>query len=273
MAMREARTDTRNPVPQPRRPSEPVNGETLLADLVRVGSDERAAGRLRARIVQMYRPVVAREALRYRNRGVDSEELLQVGSLAMMKAIQGFDPSRGSRFVSYLLPMVSGEIKRHFRDTQWAVHVPRNWRDQRGALIRFVADFVHEHAREPTQSEIGAHFDLDPSETGAFINATSAYSAASLDTPRGTDEEGNEVPLASTIGSRDPDVESVVDRELLRDALSRLSQRERRAVVLSYFGELSQTTIAGYLGCSQMQVSRIIRAALDRMHAEFTDEE
>ena len=106
-----------------------------------------------------------REAGRYRNRGAGTEELNQIASLGLMKAIAGFDPRHGKRFVSYLLPTVSGETKRHFRDNLWAVHVSRTHRERRGELNRFVADFTQSRSRTPKQSEISAHFGMDDRAT------------------------------------------------------------------------------------------------------------
>ncbi|WP_460763814.1 sigma-70 family RNA polymerase sigma factor [Nocardiopsis oceani] len=235
-------------------------------------SEGETACRLRSRLVQLYRPVVIREASRFRNRGVDHEELCQVAYLGLMKAIAGFDHSFNKRFLSYLLPTVSGEIKRHFRDCVWSVHAPRSVRDRRAELNRFVAEFTRTNARSPQQSEIGAHFALDAKATGELLNAAESYSAASLDAPRPVDDEGSEEPLSSGLGEVDRELDSVVDRAALRSALSELSTRQRYVVVLSFFSEMTQLQIAGELGCSQMQVSRILRATLDRLRAELLSE-
>ncbi|GAB3696790.1 sigma-70 family RNA polymerase sigma factor [Nocardiopsis oceani] len=249
----------------------PVDGEAedMLSKLRGLPRDGSTARELRSRIAHLHTKVVFREAGRYRNRGVDTEELRQIASLGLMKAIAGFDPGHGKRFVSYLLPTVSGEIKRHFRDNVWAVHVPRSYRDRRAELNRFVVDYTQDHAKPPTQTEIGAHFGTDSRATGELINAASAYSALSLDLPQGHDEEGSEEILGDALGGADRELELVVDRTVLRSALTRLPPVQRRVVVLSYFDEKPQTEIAGLLGCSQMQVSRLLRGALDELRKEL----
>ena len=263
------RTQGRNPIPQPRRSVERREAESLLTSLSEINSDSSAAYELRTRIEQVVRPVVAKEAARFRNRGVDAEELFQVARLGLMKAIRGYDPARGVRFVSYLLPVVSGEIKRHFRDHEWSVNVPRHWREKRSELNKFVMEFTQTHAREPRRGEIAEHFGLSEAQTAEFLNAASSYSAISLETPWGTAEEGTAGTLAGTISQLDTDLESVVDRQTLRAAVNRLPQRERRALALSFFSELPQTVIAEHLGCSQMQVSRILSSAVSRLREEF----
>ena len=243
--------------------------ERLLATLHGLPDDDEEAQDLRDRIAHLHYRVVIREAGHYRNRGVDTEELRQVAAVGLMKAINGFDPYRGKRFLSYLLPTVSGEIKRHFRDNLWAVHVPRTHRDRRGELNRFVTEFTQNHARPPNQTEVGEHFGLGPRGTGELINAASAYSALSLDSPQGADGEGEEELLGNSVGGADRELESVVDRAALRHALTLLPETQRRVLLLSFFEEWPQSRIAEQMGCSQMQVSRLIRAGLTELRTEL----
>lgn len=247
--------------------------EEMLLRLRDLPPENETARKLRSRLVQLYRPVVNREASRFRNRGVDHEELCQIACLGLMKAIAGFDPSHDKRFLSYLLPTVSGEIKRHFRDSVWAVHAPRSVRDRRSELNRFVAEFTRANARAPWQSEIGAHFGLDDRATGELLNAAESYSAASLDSPRPVDGEGSEEPLSNSLGEIDRKLDSVVEREALRSVLAKIPRRQRLVVVLSFFSEMTQLQIAGKLGCSQMQVSRILRSALEQIRSELLGED
>ncbi|WP_017615946.1 SigB/SigF/SigG family RNA polymerase sigma factor [Nocardiopsis salina] len=257
----------------PHQHEESGEAEDLLLELRALPVEDETSWRLRERLVQIYRPLVNREAARFRNRGVDHEELCQIAQLGLMKAISGFDPSYNKRFLSYLLPTVSGEIKRHFRDSVWAVHAPRSVRDRRAELNRFVGEFTRIHARAPRQSEIGAHFGLDTQETGELLNASESYSAASIDTPRGMDGEGEEEPLSSGLGSNDHELDSVVDKQALRASLAELSDRQRKVVVLSFFTEMTQTQIAEELGCSQMQVSRVLRSTLDQLRSQLLEED
>ena len=246
--------------------------ERLLATLHDLPDDNEKAQDLRDRLVYLHYRVVLREAGHYRNRGVDTEELRQVAAIGLMKAINGFDPYRGKRFLSYLLPTVTGEIKRHFRDNLWAVHVPRTHRDRRGELNRFVTEFAQDHSRPPNQSEIGEHFGLGPRDSGELINAASAYSALSLDSPQGADSDGEEELLGNSVGGADPDLERVVDRTALRHALTLLPETQRRVLLLSFFEEWSQARIGKRMDCSQMQVSRLSRVALARLRDELAPE-
>ena len=249
----------------------PAEGEieTLFSALRALPSRGESARQLRARIAHFHQPVVVREAARYRNRGVDVGELRQIASIGLMKALAGFSPGPDRRFFSYLLTTVSGVIKRHFRDNLWAVHVPRAHRDRRGELNRYVADFTQEHARAPTLAEVGAHFGTDPTATGELVNGAAAYSALSLDSPTRADEEGGEEFLGNSIGGLDHELELVVDRLVLRSALIRLPEPQRTVVLLSFFEERPQTHIADRLGCSQMQVSRLLRSALATLRTEL----
>ncbi|GAB3709180.1 sigma-70 family RNA polymerase sigma factor [Nocardiopsis oceani] len=265
-------TMARNPVPTPRKPSEKWSGQALLSELGELPRDGESASRIRAEVVELYRPAALREADRYRNRGVDAEELHQVASLGLMKAIAGFDPSHNKPFLSYLLPTVSGEIKRHFRDHHWAVHAPRSCRDRRSELNRFIAEYIQHNAREPRQDEIGSHFGLNAQATGELLNGASAYSALSLDTPNGADREEDGEPLGHAIGGTDRELESVADRVTLRSAIVGLTRRQQRVVALRFWDELSQLEIARLLGCSQMQVSRILTAILSRLRSNILAE-
>lgn len=247
--------------------------ERLLATLHDLPDDEEKAQDLRDRIAHLHYRIVIREAGRYRNRGVEAEELRQVAAVGLMKAINGFDPYRGKRFLSYLLPTVTGELKRHFRDNLWAVHVARVHRDRRSELNRFVTEFTQDHARPPNQTEVGEHFGLGPRETGELINAASSYSALSLDSPQGADSEGEDGLLGNSVGAPDRELESVVDRTALRNALTLLPEVQRRVLLLSFFEEWPQTRIAAQLGCSQMQVSRLIRAGLAELRAELVPDD
>lgn len=257
----------------PRHTEDTGEAETLLTALRDDDTDSETAASLRARIAQMHRPVVVREAGRYRNRGVEVEELRQVASVGLMKAIAGFRPEHDKRFLSYLLPTMTGEIKRHFRDNLWAVHTPRPFRDRRGELHRFVVDFVQENAREPRQDEIGAHFDMDAKTTGAFLNATSSFSALSLDSPYGSDDEGDQEALGTTIGTVDRDLDLVVDKQALRKTVALLPERQRRVLSLRFVVEMTQSEIAEREGCSQMQISRLLSSSLARLREELLDDE
>ncbi|PSL00622.1 RNA polymerase sigma-28 (SigD/FliA/WhiG) subunit [Murinocardiopsis flavida] len=239
--------------------------EWLFAELARVPDHSEEAHRICARLAKIHAPVVEREARRYRDRGVAQEDLRQVARVGLMKAIRGFDPGRGKPFMSYLLPTMTGELKRHFRDNTWAVHAPRAHQERRAELNRFTTEFTQRHSRSPSLTEIGAHMGLDAKATGEMLGACSAYSALSLDRPYGTNEEGEETMLGDSIGAADPGIELAVDREALKQALVGIPPRERRILLLRFFGDQTQAQIAEAMGCSQMHVSRLLNSTLTRL--------
>lgn len=240
--------------------------EKLLARLAEARNEE-SREELRGELVQLYTPLVHREARRYRNRGEPLDDLYQVGMLGLMKAIKGFDPSFGKPFVAYLLPMVTGELKRHFRDTTWAVRVPRVHQERRGELNRVIAEFTQRKGRTPTTREIAQEMRLDLEAAIELIDASSAYSALSLDMPFG--EADDESALGDTLGCADGDLEKVVDHASLKNALDHLPERERRVVLLRFFGNKTQSEIAADVGLSQMHVSRLLAQTLRRLRREL----
>jgi RNA polymerase sigma-B factor len=238
-----------------------------LAALADHQDDEETSARIRDELVRLYMPLVRREARRYRNRGEPMDDLYQVGMLGLMKAIKGFDPSYGKPFVAYLLPMVTGELKRHFRDTTWAVRVPRVHQERRSELNRVIAEFTQKHGRTPTTREIADALEMDLESAIELIDASSAYSALSLDTPFGDTED--ESALGDTLGVADGDLETVVDKTSLKDALDRLPERERRVILLRFFGNKTQSEIAADVGLSQMHVSRLLSQTLRQLRREL----
>ncbi|TDQ53300.1 RNA polymerase sigma factor SigF [Actinorugispora endophytica] len=253
--------------PPARQPAGTGQAEKLLAALAANRKNEEARERIRGELVELYTPLVRREARRYRNRGEPMDDLYQVGMLGLMKAIRGFDPSYGKPFVAYLLPMVTGELKRHFRDTTWAVRVPRVHQEKRGELNRVIAEFTQRHGRTPTTKELAKAMDMEVEAMIELIDASSAYSALSLDMPFG--EADDESALGDTLGGVDGDLENVVDRESLKDALDRLPERERRVVLLRFFGNKTQSEIAAAVGLSQMHVSRLLSQTLRQLRREL----
>ncbi|PSL00139.1 RNA polymerase sigma-B factor [Murinocardiopsis flavida] len=222
-------------------------------------------------IVAEFAPWVARQARRYGNRGEPLDDLRQAGMVGLVKAVQGFRPSMERPFVSYATPMVVGEIKRHFRDRTWAVHVPRRLQEKRSELNRFTVEFTQRTGRAPTTTEIAESLHVDEAEAGEVVTAAAAYSTASLDMPVG-DADGGDISLGDTMGQDDAEVEGVVDREALKAAMHSLEPRDLRIVLLRFFGNKTQSEIAESVGISQMHVSRLISRALRRLRREMDPE-
>ncbi|NYE47239.1 RNA polymerase sigma-B factor [Spinactinospora alkalitolerans] len=211
-----------------------------------------------------------RIARRYRNRGEPEEDLRQVAMVGLMQAIRDFNPDFGKDFISYALPMMTGEVKRHFRDRTWAIRVPRKHQEKRAELNRVTASFTQRNGRSPTISEIAKMLEMSEEDTIELVDASTAYSALSLDVPYGADEE--EKTLGDTLGDVDADLESVVDRAALRPALAALAPRERRILLLRFAGNKTQAQIAQQVGLSQMHVSRMLSATLRKLRAELLSE-
>ncbi|MDE3724622.1 SigB/SigF/SigG family RNA polymerase sigma factor [Nocardiopsis sp. N85] len=241
------------------------SAEELLAGLKALPEGNPKAALLQERVLELYRPLLYRIARHYSGRGEPYEDLRQTAHLGLVKAIHGYDPHRGKKFISYLLPTVTGEIKRHFRDHTWAVRVPRRHQEQRGRLHRAVVEFQQRHAREPGTDELAAEMGLPEEEIRELLQASQAYSTLSLDLPDHKGEEGEGPTLEERIGREDDSYELVVERESLRPAMSCLNSRERTILHLRFFAERTQAQIADEIGCSQMHVSRLLAATLDKL--------
>nr|WP_296071504.1 sigma-70 family RNA polymerase sigma factor [uncultured Actinoplanes sp.] len=213
-------------------------------------------------------PFAGRLAHRYRGRGEPADDLEQVARLAMLKAIDGFDPQRGS-FTAYAVVTVSGELKRHFRDRTWGMHVTRRMQDLGLAVRHARAAMTADLARTPTTSEIAENLHEPAAEVAEAIAATTGYSPASLNAPA-AGADGAE--LGDLLGALDDDLEMVDNRVTMAVLLRHLSPREQRMLALRFHGNRSQVEIADELGISQMHVSRLLRATLARLReALMTD--
>jgi RNA polymerase sigma-B factor len=246
-----------------------ASADAALAEIGRLPKDDPRAAELREHVVMVYEPFARRVALKYRRHGEPYDDVRQTAMVGLLKAVHGFDPDRGSPFISYLLPTVLGEIKRHFRDHTWAMRVPRQHQENRARLRVAISNFEQDHAREPTTREIGELLGLSESEAGELLQADQAYRALSLDAPdSGGDDGGEGARPEDRLGSEDPGLALVEERESLRPALARLPERERRLLNLRFFGDKSQSEIAQELGYSQMHVSRLLASVLQRLREE-----
>ncbi len=192
------------------------------------------------------------------------EDVEQVAYLALVKAIDRFDPSRGSSFVTYAAPTIAGEIKHYFRDHSWDLHVPRRLQDHALRARRIRGELVAELGRAPRVEEIAARLDADPKSVGEALRAADARDAKSLD--RDVDRSGRSSAAATiTWGIEDHGYARVLDRAAVRAALETLSEQERQVIGLRFLCDLSQSEIGKRLGVSQMQVSRLLRRALEQV--------
>ena len=209
-------------------------------------------------------PLVRSLAARYAGRGEPLDDLVQVGSVGLIKAVDRFDVSRGVEFTSYGVPTIVGEIRRYFRDKSWAMHVPRRIKELSVRLSRVLDDLTTTLGRSPTIAELADAAAVDEEDVNDALDAAHADSTRSLDAVHGGGEQ-----LADYLAGPDPGYEGVDDRWLLSAGLDALDARERRIVELRFFEELTQSQIAAELGISQMHVSRLLRNALEVMRGSI----
>jgi RNA polymerase sigma-B factor len=226
--------------------------------------------RLRQEIATDWLPMAHRLAGRYRNRGESLDDLRQVAALGLVKAVSRYDPARGTAFESYAVPTIDGEIKRHFRDCMWSVHVPRRVQVLR-AQVRAARQDLTQRApgRAPTAAEIAEHAGLTEQEAADGMEALESFSSLSLDAQCQSPADAGPLALVDTLGAPDPALDVVLDREAVKPQLCRLPERERQILYLRFFGGMTQSMIAEQLGISQMHVSRLITRSCSTIRAEI----
>jgi RNA polymerase sigma-B factor len=249
-----------------RTSAERARARTLFAELAAGGGSE-----VRDELVRMHMPLVEYLARRFRNRGEPLEDLVQVATIGLIKSIDRFDLERGVEFSTYATPTIVGEIKRHFRDKGWAIRVPRRLQELKLTLTKATGELSQQLGRSPTVAELATHLGLQEEEILEGLESANAYSAVSLDA---TDAGDDDSPAVSdTLGMVDEALEGVEYRESLKPLLDRLPAREKKILVLRFFGNMTQSQIAGELGISQMHVSRLLARTLTQLRdGLLTDE-
>ncbi|MFI7094247.1 RNA polymerase sigma factor SigF [Streptomyces lydicus] len=223
-------------------------------------------------LIEMNMSMVRYVARRYRNRGDDMEDIVQVGTIGLIKAIDRFDLTREVEFSTFAVPYILGEIKRFFRDTGWAVHVPRRLQELRSELAKAKEQLHIRLDRDPTVRELAAHLNLSEEEVIEGIVAANGYTAGSLDTPTDPDPSDQGRALADVLGEDDPGMETVEDLHTLAPLLRKLDERERQLIELRYGQEMTQSQIGAELGVSQMHVSRLLSRTLSKLRAGMLTE-
>ena len=231
--------------------------DRLFARL-RTGFDPRA----REELVRRYMPLAGKLASRYMNPYEPFDDLLQVASLGLLGAIDRFDAERGVGFPSFAIPTILGELKRYFRSTGWSAHVPRGAQELAMRVDRGSRQIQARTGRPPSVAELEDHLSMSTEDVLTGLEAGSAHYSVSLDAPvASTGQDSEPEPLASTIGDADEALGLVEARVSVAAAMKRLPRLEREALSLRIGADLKQTEIAAQLGCSQMQVSRLLRRA------------
>ncbi len=255
--------DQRHGSGHPDETNDRARARELFAQLVAMPDRTPERAEIRDQLVRMHLPLVEYLARRFRNRGEPLDDLTQVATIGLIKSVDRFDPERGVEFSTYATPTIVGEIKRHFRDKGWAIRVPRRLQELKLSLTKATSELSQTLGRSPTVSEIAAHLQMTEEEVLEGLESANAYSAVSLDAPDSGDDEAPAV--ADTLGVQDESLEGVEYRESLKPLLEKLPPREKRILLLRFFGNMTQSQIAAELGISQMHVSRLLARTLAQL--------
>ncbi|NKQ57171.1 SigB/SigF/SigG family RNA polymerase sigma factor [Amycolatopsis sp. K13G38] len=252
------------------------NGDTdeklaKFADLAATAPGDPRRERLRSDLVTEYLSVAEHIARRFSGRGESYDDLVQVARVGLINAVDRFEPDRGSDFLSFAVPTIMGEVRRHFRDASWSVRVPRRLKELHLQIGQVSGELGQRLGRAPTPTEIARELDLTVDEVSEGLQAGNAYYAISVDKP--ASEESESASLADTLGEEDVGLESVENHEALQPLLRELPARERTILMLRFFGNMTQTQIAERVGISQMHVSRLLAQTLQHLREKLVDEE
>ncbi len=231
------------------------------------GASDAARTMARESLVHLHLPLVEHCARRFRNRGEPYEDLVQVGTIGLIKAVDRFETDRGVEFSTYATPTIIGEIKRHFRDKGWAIRVPRRLQELRMQITAATAELSQKLGRSPTPRELAETIGCGVEEIIEGMESSSAYSTLSLDASDGSGDGSPSV--LDTLGVVDHHLEHIEIRESLKPLLDGLDPREKRILLLRFFKNRTQSQIAEEIGVSQMHVSRLLTKTLAQLKASL----
>jgi RNA polymerase sigma-B factor len=237
------------------------SNEELLARFARTRHPD-----LREELAVRYADYADGLATRYADRGETFEDLAQVARLGLLKAIDGYDETRGVRFESYAEPTILGELRRHFRDKRWAMRVPRDLKEALPRIRAAIDELSTDLGREPEPAEVAEEAGMEEEEVLDALEAADTARPTSLDAPAGAEPEASSI--GELVGERDENIDQTEWGVLLEERLERLDERDRETLYLRFVEDLTQAEIGERIGVSQMQVSRILRAALERLRDE-----
>lgn len=224
----------------------------------------------RDELVEMYMSLVRYLASKFRNRGELLDDLVQVGTIGLIKAVDRFDVDRHLEFTTYATPTILGEIKRHFRDKGWAVKVPRRMQELSARVNKAVEYLSCSLERSPTISEIASYLEVSSEEVLEAFDASEAYSTMSYDSTDSDNSDLDSYTILDRVGDEDRGMVALENREVLDQALETLDDEAREIIRLRFYEERTQTEIAQTLNISQMQVSRVLRKSLEQLRRELT---
>ena len=221
----------------------------------------------RDELVHLHLPLVQHCARRFRNRGEPHDDLVQVGTIGLIKAVDRFETHRGLEFSTYATPTIIGEIKRYFRDKGWAIRVPRRLQELRMQITATTAELTHQQGRSPTPRELAAAIGCTVEEIIEGMESSHAYATLSLDANDGSDD--GPPSMLDILGVEDRNLAHVEIRESLKPLLDGLDPREKRILLLRFFKNMTQAQIAEEIGVSQMHVSRLLTKTLEQLRTSL----
>lgn len=242
--------------------SEYADVADLFRQLNELDPESNAHRQQRDRIIARCLPLADHIARRYRDRGECLDDLVQVARMGLINAVNRFDINNGAEFVSFAVPTITGEVRRHFRDHGWAVKVPRRIKDLQSQLSTATQVLTRQLSRSPNASEIAEYLGIERELVVDAMVASSNYSVLSIDVPGDDDEHGS---LLDKVGTTDQRLDKVLSVQTARPLIAALPERERTVLKLRFFDDMTQTEIADRIGCSQMHVSRLLARALQRL--------
>lgn len=241
----------------------------LFDELAVLAADDPRRAEIRDELVTGHLPLAEHIAQRFSGRGVAKEDLAQVATVGLINAVDRFDAGRGSDFLSFAVPTVMGEVRRHFRDSGWLVRVPRRLKELHLSISGASTELAQRLGRAPTPSEIAAHLQISQDDVYEGLEAGNAYHSMSLDEVLAGDTEN--LALGDTLGEEDSGLEGVENHEALLPLIRELPERERRILGLRFVHNMTQTQIAERIGVSQMHVSRLLARTLDHLRSGLTE--
>ena len=250
------------------RPNEYADVPGMFRELATLAADSSEFQRHRDKIVERCLPLADHIARRFEGRGEPRDDLVQVARVGLVNAVVRFNVDAGSDFVSFAVPTIMGEVRRHFRDNSWSVKVPRRLKELHLRLGAATGELSQRLGRAPTATELAAELGMDRAEVVEGLVAGSSYNTLSIDSGSGSEDDDVRA-IADTLGDADAGLDRIEDREALRPLLEALPERERTVLVLRFFDSMTQTQIAERVGISQMHVSRLLAKSLTRLRDQL----
>ena len=241
---------------------------SLFAEFSDAGVTDVRRSECRDELVQLHLPLVEHCARRFVNRGEPFDDLVQVGTIGLIKSVDRFDIGRGVEFSTYATPTIIGEIKRYFRDKGWAIRVPRRLQELRMAISSVNGELSQTLGRSPTPREIADKLGLNVEEVMEGIESANAYSTLSLDAGDSSDEGAS---MLETLGMDDEELGQVEIRESIKPLIEQLPLREKKILLLRFFRGMTQSQIADEIGVSQMHVSRLLNRTLEQLRTSLSE--